>query len=167
MATFPVPPDVRAPRVFSVVRGVDTMIREDFAVASSVTALIDQGEWVNFDASGNVIKAAGQVAATPMIGAKVCWTKYEKGDTVDGQSDAAALSHVTLISGAYVAQTQHYATGATYHIGDILVAIDDGSGNGIVTPVVPGSATTTQLACAVGKVHALPASGVLTYEHVA
>lgn len=167
MSTFPVPPDVRAPRVFSVVRGVDTMVREDFTVATSVVALIDQGEWVNFDSSGNVIKAAGQVSAAPMIGAKVNWTRYLKGDVTSGQSDAAALSHVTLISGTYVAQTQHYATGATYHIGDILVAIDDGSGNGIITPIVPGSATTTQLASMVGKVHALPANGVLTYEHVA
>lgn len=167
MSTFPVPPDARAARVFSVIRGVDSMIREDFAVATSVVALIDQGEWVNFDASGNVIKANGQVAAAPMIGAKANWTKYEKSDTFDGQSDAAALSHVTLISGAYVAQTQKYATGATYHIGDILIAIDDGSGNGIVTPIVPGSATTTQLASMVAKVHALPSGGVLTYEHMA
>lgn len=166
-STFPVPPDVRAPRVFSVVRGVDTMIREDFTVDPSVTLLIDQGEWVNFNSSGNVIKAAGQVSAAPMIGAKVCWTRFLKGDDVSGQADALATGHATLISGSYVAQTQHYATGATYHIGDILVAIDDGSGNGIVTPIVPGSATTTQLASMVGKVHALPANGVLTYEHVA
>ena len=167
MSTFPVPPDARAARVFSVIRGVDSMVREDFPVDPSVTALIDQGEWVNFNASGNVIKAAGQASSAPMIGAKVNWTKYEKSDTFDGQSDAAALSHVTLIRGSYVAQTQKYVTGATYHIGDSLIAIDDGSGNGVLTPIVPGSATTTQLASMVGKVHALPTGGVLTYEHAA
>lgn len=167
MSTFPVPPDARAARVFSVIRGVDTMIREQAFVDSSVTALIDQGEWVNYNASGNIIKAAGQNSAAPMQGAKVCWTKFEKGDDVDGQADAAALQGITVLSGAFIAQTQHYNTGGTYHIGDILVAVDDGSGNGILTPVVPGSATTTQLAGMVGKVHALPVNGVLTFEHMA
>lgn len=165
--TFPVPPDARAARVFSVIRGVDSMVREDFPVATAVVALIDQGEWVNFDASGNVIKAAGQVAAAPMIGAKVNWTRYLKGDDTSGQADAMALGHVTLLSGAFVAQTQKYVTGATYHIGDPLIAIDDGSGNGVLTPIVPGSITTTQLASVVGKVHALPVGGVLTFEHAA
>jgi hypothetical protein len=166
-STFPVAPDARGPRVFSIIRGVDTMIREDFVVDPSVVALIDQGEWVTFNGAGNVIKASGQNAGAPMSPAKVNWTLYKQGDVWNGQSDAAALGHITCPGGAYVAQTQHYITGATYHIGDILVAIDDGAGNGVLTPIVPSAATATQLASAVGKVHALPVNGVLTFEHMA
>ncbi len=162
MSTFPVPPDVRAARSFSVIRGVDTMIREDRRVASSVTALVEQGEWVTFNGSGEVVKASGQVAATPMVGAKCVWTVYKKSDVVAGQSDAAANQAVTTVAGAYVAETKKFDAGGAYAVGNTLVVIDDGAGNGILFGVA--APTATQLAAAVGKVHAPVSNGVLTYE---
>ena len=163
MSTFPVPPDVRNARDFRIIKGMDDIIRTDRRVADAVVALIKQGEWVHLNGSGEVVKAAGEILATPMAGAQANWTVYKKGDTNVGQSDAAGNQAVTLVSGPYKAETKLYAAGA-YNPGDLLVVIDDGSGNGVVAPVASGAATAVQIARHVGTVDFPPVAGVLTFS---
>jgi len=164
MATFPVPPDVRTSRDFRIIKGLDdNLIRTDRPVKSTVTTLIKQGEWVHLDSTGSVVKAAGEVAATPMQGAQVNWTRYLKGDASLGQADAAGNQAVTLVTGSYKAETKLFAAGV-YNVGDLLVVIDDGSGNGVLAPVTPAAATVLQLARSVGTVDLPVSSGILTYN---
>jgi hypothetical protein len=166
MSTFPVPPDVRTDRDFRIIRGTDTAFREQKHVAASVTAEIAQGEWVVFDASGDVIKVAGATSAAPAQGALVNWTRYKKGDAVSGQADAAANQGITVVRGPYEALTKKYDPAPAYTIGDLLVVKDDGSGNGTLYPIAPAAATAVQIARAVGKVTAPPAGGVLGYASI-
>jgi hypothetical protein len=165
MSTFPVPPDVRGARDFRITKGMDDIIRTDRKVASAVVALIKQGEWVHLNGTAEVVKAAGETPAAPMAGASVNWTRYKKGDVNDGQADAAGNQGVTLVSGAYKADTKLFDPAGSYNPGDTLVVVDDGAGNGVLYGIAAPNAL--QLARAVGKVDTgIVVAGILSFNSI-
>jgi hypothetical protein len=139
------------------------MFRENKVVDPAETALISQGEWVAFNASNQAVKVVGAAPAAPAVGALVNWTRFKKGDASDGQADAAGLGEITVIRGAYEADTKKFDPVPPYTVGDLLVVVDDGAGNGWLFPITPAAATAVQIASAVGKVTAPPVAGVLAY----
>lgn len=162
---FPVPKDVRTDRSFTIVKGVDQMLRTPFVLADP-TADVDVGEWLAIDASGNAVKAtAAAVSTAPLQGARASWTLYRQGDANAGQSDAMATGQVDLLSGPYQAKTQLYDTGATWTAGAPLVVIHDaGTDRGILFPLDPATADAEQLAAVVGQVVVVPTNGILHFE---
>jgi hypothetical protein len=163
--TFPVPKDVRGTRDFTVVKGVDQMMRTSVALADP-TDDIDVGEWCAVDASGEAIKAsAGHIITAPLMGARASWTLYRQGDADAGQSDAMATGQVDLLSGPYQAQTKLYDTAATWLPGANVVVIHDGvNDRGYLAPLDPATADAEQLSGVVGKVLVVPTGGILHFE---
>lgn len=163
--TFPVPKDVRATREFEVVEGGDELFRKDWPVVDAA-ARFDPGEWVKPVTSGGLTKAAKLVVGDdidePALGARVCWTlKVPDGD---GQTDAMATGHITVLSGAYEAKTKIYNTGGTYAPGYLLVAVFDAAEErGYLDAPDPATMNARQLQGVVGRVIEV-AAGVLHYQ---
>jgi len=163
--TFPVPKDVRTDRAFTIVKGVDRMIRTPAEIADP-TKNIDLGEWLAVDAAAKAVKAtAAAIAAAPLQGARVSWTLYRQGDTTNGQADALGTTSVDLLSQPYQATTQLFDSTATYTPGAPLVVIHDGvNDRGVLFPLDVATATAKQLAAVVAQVVQVPTNGVLHYE---
>lgn len=158
------PPDVRVARDFRVIKGVDTMIRTDYEIASG-TAAFAQGEWVVLDATNKASKANGQALATPAQNVVCCWTSYAADDTRNGQADTVATNQVTCISGAYQAETKFFESTGTFTAGFLLVVREDSvtSGKGVLDAVDGDTASAKQIAASIGRVVKLE-NGVLTYR---
>ena len=163
---FPVPKDVRTNRSFTIVKGVDRMIRTP-VVLTDPALNVDLGEFLAIDAAGLAVKAtAGAIITAPLQGARASWTLYRQGDTTNGQADAVGTGQVDLLSAPYQAQTQVFDTGATYLPGAPLVVIHNGGspGLGFLAPLDPATADAEQLAAVVGTVVVVPTNGILHYE---
>lgn len=162
--TFPVPKDVRGPRPFELVRGLDEMLRNPAPIADMTQPLVP-GEWIKLDAQGRIVKlTAADTPLLPAVGAFVCWTLFSPGNAYLGQSDVLATRQAEYLSGPYQARTQYYDPTANYPPGVPLVAVFDAANNrGVLSPVDLGSATPRQLAAAVGYVIVPPTSGQLHY----
>ena len=166
--TFPVPPDSRADNDFTVVRGVNEMVRENLKLADE-SLPVSYGEWMKRVDSSGVTKAAKlavgvDTLAAPALGAKVSWTKYVQDDSRNGQTDAMATGSVDLLGGSYHAKTKLYDTGGELGVGSLLVAIFDATqAGGILAGLPPGSATVRQLQAVVGRIVEV-AGGVMHYE---
>ena len=159
------PPDVRVARKFRIIKGLDdNVIRTDHEIDAALLSA-EQGEWVVLNASNKAVKATGASLAAPAQNTAVNWTEYVKGDANNGQSDAAELNQLTLVTGSYQAQTKLFESTGTFTPGFLLVVRESTTvaGQGVLDAVNPASATAVQLAGAVGKV-VLLASGVLTYR---
>jgi len=158
------PPDARAERDFRIIKGTDSLIRTDKVIDAGVASL-EVGEFVVVNATNKVVKATGATLAAPAQNTACCWTKYAKNDPRAGQSDAVATGHATLISGPYHAKTKFFESTGTFTAGHLLVvrASTTVTGLGVLDAVAPASATTVQLAAAIGKVVSL-SNGVLTYR---
>jgi hypothetical protein len=163
--SFPVPKDVRAPRPFEIVKGLDDIIRTPALIADMTQALV-VGEWVKFDAQGRAAKlTAADTPAAPAMGARACWTLFSPGSSLLGQSDVLATKEADLISGLFQAKTQYYDATATYLPGAPLVAVFDSVNNrGFLSPLDPAAATVRQLAGKVGEVIQPPTGGQLWFE---
>ncbi len=163
--TFPVPKDVRTDRSFTIVKGVDRMIRTPAELADP-TVDVDVGEWLALDASGQAVKAtAAAIITAPLQGARASWTLYREGDSTNGQADAMGTGQVDLLSAPYQAKTQLYDTTATWNPGAPLVVIHDGaSDRGILAPLDPTTADAEQLSAVVGQVVQVPTNGILHFE---
>jgi len=163
--SFPVPKDVRAPRPFQIVKGMDEMLRTPVLIADKTQSLI-QGEWVKFDAQGRGAKlSATDVLATPALGARVCWTLYAPGNSLMGQSDVLATAQADLLSGVFQARTMYFDATAIYLPGAPLVAVfDPVNTRGFLAPLDPATVTVRQLAAVVGEVIQPPTGGLLWFE---
>lgn len=164
--SFPIPPDVRAARNFELVLGQEDMLRHDYTINTGVTSF-EVGELVKLVTGGGEPKAAkmdsGDAVATPPAGARFCWTLFKTGDSNLGQSDVLATNKVTLLSGKFQAKTKNFLAG-TYTPGFLLVAAwDSVNSRGSLQAVDPTSASSRQIASAVGRVLD-SASGVLYFE---
>lgn len=163
--TFPVPKDVRAPRPFELVRGMDQMTRTPAVIADMTKPLI-VGEFVKFDAQGRAAKLdVGDVLATPALGARVCWTLFSPGSSYLGQSDVLATKQADVLSGAFQAKTMYFDATANYLPGAPLVAVYDAvNGRGYLAPLDLVATTVRQLAAVVAEVVQPPTSGMLWFE---
>lgn len=159
------PPDVRATRDFRIIKGLDdNIVRTDYEIDSGVSS-IASGEWVILDSSNKVTKASGESLANPAQNAVLCWTKFERDDTYNGQTDVIATNQITAVTGSYQAETTFFESTGTFNPGDLLVVQESSTtaGQGVLNAVAGASATAEQIAGAVAKV-VLLASGVLTYR---
>lgn len=163
--SFPVPKDVRAPRPFQLVRGMDEMLRTSVQIADMTRPLI-LGEWVKFDAQGRAAKLdAGDVLATPALGARVCWTLFSPGSSYLGQSDVLATDQAEVLSGPFQAKTHFYDATANYAPGAPLVAVfDPVNSRGMLAPLDLVATTVRQLAAVVAEVVQPPTGGLLWFE---
>src|SRR5690606_39187406 len=111
---FPVPKDVRADRDFELIRGQDELLRRSAEMVDPTDDFVP-GEWVVPAAGGKVDKtSSGHTISAPAMGAKVCWTLYQGGDPVAGQSDAVATKMIDVLSGTYQARTKLFNTSSSY-----------------------------------------------------
>jgi hypothetical protein len=163
--SFPVPKDVRGPRQFELVKGTDEMLRTSVLVADMTQPLVE-GEFVKLDAQGRAAKlSAGDVLATPAMGACACWTLFSPGSSLLGQSDVLATRQAEVLSGPFQAKTQIYDPTANYLPGSLLVAVFDAANNrGMLAPIDPASATVRQLAAVVARTIQPPFGGQLWFE---
>lgn len=160
-----IPPDVRQARAFRVIKGIDeNIIRQDYQIDAAVLE-VDPGEWVVLNASNKVAKATGATLAAPATNTLASWIKYKKNDPIGGQSDAVATGQLTLIGGAYQAETKLFESTGTFTPGFLLVVQESTTvaDQGVLNAVAPATATNVQIACAVGKVIKLE-GGVLSYR---
>lgn len=159
------PPDVRGTRDFQITKGLnESIIRTDYEIDSSVTSA-EKGEWVVLNASNKAVKATGTTLAAPAQNTAVNWTKFVKNDPSAGRSDVIATNQLTLVTGPYQAKTKFFESTGTFTAGFLLVVQESTTvaTQGVLNAVDPASATTVQLAAAVGRV-VLLANGVLTYR---
>lgn len=163
---FPVPPDARAARNFSLI-AMDSVVRVSMPLYDPTTGCVE-GEFGKTTIVGSIAKwtklAVGDAVATPAGGCLCSWTLFVPGDVFNGQADAVATQTIDVLNGYYQALTVQFDSGSTYNVGDILVPCYDSTLGGIVKPVTPSSVTTRQLACAVGKVLLPVTNGQLMYE---
>lgn len=158
------PPDVRAARDFRITKGLENMIRTDYAIATAVTG-VKQGEWVVLDASNQVTKTNGEDLTDPAQNVVCSWMLYAKDDNYAGHSDANATGQLTCISGPYQAETKFFESTGTFTAGFLLVVQESTTtpGEGVLNAVDGASATAKQIAASIGRVVSL-SGGVLTYR---
>ncbi len=164
--TFPVPKDVRTGRSFTIVKGIDKMIRTPVVLAAPAVDVV-VGEWMSIDGSGEAAHATSAATLTdPLMGARAAWTLYDQDSSSLGQSDAMATGQVDLLSAPYQAKTKVYDTGATWTAGALVVVIHNGGtpGYGFLAPLDPATVAAKALTGVVGQVVVVPTSGVLHYE---
>lgn len=163
--TFPVPKDVRAPRPFELVRGIDEMVRTSVPIADTTKGII-VGEWLKLDAQGRAAKLdVSDVLATPALGARLSWTLYSPGSSYLGQSDVLATGQAEVLSGAFQAKTMYFDATANYLPGAPLVAVYDAvNGRGQLEPLDLVATTVRQLAAVVAEVVQPPTNGMLWFE---
>mgnify|MGYP001567462525 CR=1 FL=1 len=106
----------------SVVRGIETMFRIDYALADASTELL-LGEWGCLNAQGKVERPG----AVPVKNTFICWAGTER-------YDVKATGQVTLIAHSnIVAKTSRYDDTQSYVVGDDLTVKDLGGGEAGVT----------------------------------
>jgi hypothetical protein len=141
------------------------MLRTSVRIADMTQPLVE-GEWVKFDAQGRAAKlGAGDVVATPAMGARVCWTLFAPGSSYLGQADVLATEEAEVLSGSFQAKTQLFDATANYLPGAPLVAVFDPVNlRGYLAPLDPSTATVRQLAAVVAEVVQPPTGGILWFE---
>lgn len=162
------PPDVRAARDFRIIKGLDdNIIRTDYEIDSAVNS-IAQGEWVVLNSSNKATKANGETLANPAQNVACCWTKFERNDACNGQSDVIATNQITCVSGSFQAETKYFESTGTFTPGFLLVVRESTvtAGLGVLDAIDPTApATAEQLAAVIGKVISL-SGGILTFRTV-
>src|SRR5579871_1752739 len=105
---FPVPKDVRAPRPFEFVKGMDEIIRTPARIADPTQPLVP-GEWVKSNAQAGAVKLGpADTIAAPAVGACVNWTLYTPGNSLTGQADVLATLEADLVTGPFQARTIYF-----------------------------------------------------------
>lgn len=149
-----VPKDVRTDRDFQIVKGVAEMIRTSLPMNDPDNDSFTQGEIVNINIDGEVVKCAGAVG-TPDLNARVCWTTYVPGDTGNGQTDAIGTKTVDVLSGSFQFKVKaaFFVAQGTPAVGDSLFAfVDSGVGKLYNEPAATAAGTELAPGVAVAKI---------------
>lgn len=107
-----------------VIRGLESVIREDIAIADGET--FGEGDWavINDDYE---LEAPG---ATPVHNCALVWAGNE-----EGRSDVAATGKATVLRRArgFIYRTSKFNTNLSYNAGDALTVKDLGGGEKVLT----------------------------------